>query len=227
MAARVYVICEGSTEEQFIKTVLSPFLSSFKTYLSPCLIGKPGHKGGNVTYERLKLDVTGFLKRDSGAFCTTMIDYFGLPSDFPGKPVPKNSDATEKAKRIEDSLGEKIRLEIDERWRPERFIPYVQMHEFEGLLFSDPSAIASELEVSLHDQLKAVRDKFATPEDIDEGQTTAPSKRIKRIYPAYDKPRHPILIAQRIGINTILDCCLHFKNWVSNLRQLPNLGLSD
>ncbi|WP_240867086.1 DUF4276 family protein [Cylindrospermopsis raciborskii] len=54
---RVHIICEGQTEEDFIKEVLRPHFSQKGIAVYPSLIGKPGHKGGNFKIERLLNDV--------------------------------------------------------------------------------------------------------------------------------------------------------------------------
>ncbi len=112
---RVYVVCEGQTEEAFIKTVLGPHFAGKNVFLHACLIGKPGHKGGNVNYQRVKTDACLLLKQEDAILCTTMLDFFGLDSEFPGMgeyQKKKSSGAQvstkEKARIIEDALKEKI-----------------------------------------------------------------------------------------------------------------------
>lgn len=81
---RVHIICEGQTEETFINEVLMPDFSRKGIYLYPALIGRPGHKGGNVKYSRMKTDIENRLN-DEEAYCTTFFDFYGLHPDFPGK----------------------------------------------------------------------------------------------------------------------------------------------
>ena len=77
-----------------------------------------------------------------------------------------------------------------------RFIPYVQMYEFEGLLFSDTLALAKGVNQGrLVDRFKIIRDQFDTPEEINDSPETAPSKRILNLFPEYDKPLHGSLAA--------------------------------
>ena len=77
---RVHVICEGQTEEMFINEVLYEVFASKGICLIPALIGKPGHKGGNVKFERLLIDVRARLLGDTSAFCTT---FLGLTQNRP------------------------------------------------------------------------------------------------------------------------------------------------
>jgi hypothetical protein len=105
-----------------------------------------------------------------------------------------------------------------------RFIAYIQLHEFEGLLFSDVQAIDAVLKVhqgrSQLAKLKKIRAQFRTPEEIDDGNTTTPSKRLKSLYAGYDKVAFGSLIAQRIGLDALRRECPHFNEWVSKLEIL-------
>ncbi|MBE0437714.1 MAG: DUF4276 family protein, partial [Methylomicrobium sp.] len=104
-----------------------------------------------------------------------------------------------------------------------RFIPYVQMYEFEGLLFSDPEALAKSIDYGLAKRLMGIRDEFNTPEDINDSPVTAPSKRLKRLYPQYDKPIHGSLAALEVGLDIIRQQCRLFDGWLTKIENLPSL----
>ena len=110
-----------------------------------------------------------------------------------------------------------------------RLIPYIQLHEFEGLLFSEPTGFLEAFPggQSLVDRLTAIRMQFSSPEDIDDGAATAPSKRILDIAPEYEKPVAGILIAQRIGLAVIRRECRHFDDWVARLLALADIKTID
>lgn len=145
---RVYVICEGQTEEIFIKEVLSDFFVTKSIYLKPILIGKPGHKGGNFTFGRLFRDLRPLLG-DANAYCTTLFDFYGLPSDFPGKVKAQTmTNIQDKAQCITKALVDALQETSISAEALRRFIPYVQMYEFEGLLFSDCHGLASAISQS-------------------------------------------------------------------------------
>ncbi len=102
-----------------------------------------------------------------------------------------------------------------------RFIPYVQMHEFEGLLFSDADAFAKGLnQTGLELSFRQIRDQFATPEDINDSPITAPSKRIKAAFSQYDKVLHGSLAALEIGLPSIRQQCPLFNGWLTTLEVL-------
>jgi len=161
-------------------------------YLIPILLGVPGHKGGRPSYARLKKDVLLHLRRDKRVACTTMLDYYGLGSGFPGTPVPSHLTSTEKARRIEHAIQVDLFDQVPDLRPDLRFVPYIQLHEYEGLLFSDPAAFAAAInQPQLTPALQRVRDAFQTPEDIDDNPATAPSRRVVQAWPWYrrDGPR--------------------------------------
>lgn len=222
---RVHVICEGQTEEMFVNEILSLSLRSRGILPIPSLVGKPGHQGGNLRIERLFTDVRKRLLGDTTAYCTTLFDFYALPKDFPGK-----SEARKLGKAHEKSncLLVALTAYLTERLGEEplrRFIPYVQMHEFEGLLFSDASAFAQGVgQAALADALIKIRGGFDSPEDINDSPNTAPSKRIQRLFPAYDKPLYGSLAALEVGLEAIRRECPLFNEWV---RTIEALGLEE
>jgi hypothetical protein len=106
-----------------------------------------------------------------------------------------------------------------------RFIPYVQMHEFEGLLFSDPERLAVGIErEDLTDYFQLIKNRFATPEEINDNFETAPSKRIEKKINDYEKPLMGCMAALEIGLKTIRKECKLFNAW---LEQLETLGRDE
>ena len=103
-----------------------------------------------------------------------------------------------------------------------RFVPYLTMHEFEALLFSDCDRFGAAIgRPELSRRLQRIRNSFETPEEIDESPNRAPSKRIEALYPGYQKPLLGILAALDIGLQGIRAECPHFSGWVSHLEELP------
>lgn len=220
---RVHVICEGQTEEMFVNEILASEFHPRNIYLTPALIGKPGHKGGNFKFDRLLTDVRARLLGDTTAYCTTFFDFYGLPEDFPGKVTAKlKNGIKEKAVYLQDTLVEQLKLKLgDEPLK--RFIPYVQMYEFEGLLFSHPEKLAEGIsKAGLGDSFQKVRDAFGSPEEINNSPNTAPSKRIERLFRGYDKPVHGSLAALEIGLGAIRAECHLFDAWLNQINALQD-----
>lgn len=217
---RVCIICEGQTEETFVNDVLVRPFAHRGVYLSAALIGKPGHKGGRVNLQRLTRDLRAILG-DPAIYCTTFFDFYGLPADFPGKQdASALPTSAARAAHLLDALTQALTAHLSaESLR--RFIPYVQMHEFEGLLFSAPDALARGIDQpQLASAFHGIRDAFATPEEINDSPQTAPSKRLAVHYPPYDKVLHGSIAALDIGLPVIRDAYPLFDGWLSTLEAL-------
>ena len=212
--SRVLVFVEGQTEETFVRDLLVPYFSRLGIYLTPILAQtSPGHKGGIVSYGKVKHQLTRLCRQDQGAYVTTMMDYYGLPNDFPGLDG-RVADAHEQVMRLELALQQDIDAP--------NFIPNLMLHEFEALLFSAPEKIAEWLDdQALLAPMAAIRAAFATPEHINNSPQTAPSKRILTLVPNYKKTVDGPLIAEDIGLDAIRAQCTHFNNWIERLLALP------
>ena len=212
--SRVLVFVEGQTEETFVRDLLVPYFSRLGIYLTPILAQtSPGHKGGIVSYGKVKHQLTRLCRQDQGAYVTTMMDYYGLPNDFPGL-AGRVADAHEQVMRLELALQQDIDAP--------NFIPNLMLHEFEALLFSAPEKIAEWLDdQALLAPMAAIRGAFATPEHINNSPQTAPSKRILTLVPNYKKTVDGPLIAEDIGLDAIRAQCPHFNNWIERLLALP------
>ncbi len=218
---RVHVICEGQTEETFVKQLLYNHFFSRGITLMPALIGKPGQKGGNLRFERLGTDVRNRLRGDSSSYCTTFFDYYGLPSGFPGKgAAASRATPEESAHCVQEAIVGKMREHVDEN-ACRRFLPYVQMHEFEALLFSDPDKFASGIDrPDLAAHFRRIRSSYDSPEWIDDSPRTAPSKRIESLVGGYQKPIQGSLAAMEIGLDTIRRECALFNAWLERIESL-------
>jgi len=218
---RVYVVVEGSTEESFINNLLAPFLWSHSIHLTPIILGPSGHKGGRTSYARVKKDVMKLLKQDKESYCSTMLDFYGLGPGFPGAPLAPGLPNREKVTRIEEAVKADIISALPRERADTRFLSYLQLHEFEALLFSDPASFASGIgEARLASQFQSIRSQFATPEDIDDGPTSAPSKRVLAVHQSYRKVVDGTLAAQAVSVRRMRDECPHFRDWVDRLTAL-------
>jgi hypothetical protein len=219
---RLNVVVEGQTEETFVRDVLAQHLAIHGVYAVARSVETSRTRlkiwrGGMSTYARAKGDIERWMKQDSGAYLTTMFDLYALPSDFPNmaKRLAVN-DPYKRAELIEQGIAADI--------NNPRLIPYVQLHEFEALLFSAPAVTDAALNDpnarSKLNALEAIVNGVPSPEHIDEGDTTAPSKRILNLYKGYRKNVFGPLITERIGINTIRQKCRHFHEWLQKLESL-------
>ena len=173
----------------------------------------PNFKGGGSQLGKLENDLRLLLRDTNAALVTTMIDYYGLPTDFPAPPMPATISCYEKVKRYEEAFAAKI--------NHARFLPFLMLHEFEALLFTNPRTLAQPfLENDQTEPLQKIRDQYASPEEIDDSPDTAPSKRIMKLLPGYRKRQHGVIVAQDIGIAAMRTACPHFNEWLTKLEQL-------
>lgn len=223
---RLYLFAEGSTELTFADTVLKPHLAKLGVYLEgPVLIAhakKKGrvHRGGGRKYNPMKNDIQRFLAQEKGenVFFTTMIDLYAIHTEFPGLVE------AEKLRHMPDKRIEALERAFAEDIGDARFVPYIQLHEYETYLFSDP--IWFKYFYDHHDKqiaaLETIADKHATPELINDGRHSAPSKRIIAELPDYEaaKTVEGPQIAELIGLAVIRAKCPHFAAWLSRLERL-------
>ena len=219
---RVHIICEGQTEEMFVNLVLQPHFDKHNIEVQPKLLGEVGHQGGNVGYTRVLRDIRLLRTNDPEAWVTTFIDFYGIYADFPGVGQAKKlRTAWERHDVVVSALYAKLVDDIGEE-PALRVVPYIQMHEFEGLLFSSPTDMAAGiLQPHLWKKFDKILFPFETPEDINDSIETAPSKRIQHIFRGYQKVLHGSIIARRIGIERIREACPLFDEWLIMLEQLP------
>ena len=222
---RVYVVCEGQTEETFIRDVIAPVLAHQQIYLTARLIStSKNNKGGALTYERVRRFVINSLKEDH-VFITTFFDLYALDNDFPEfSKSQKQTDVYQKVTGLEQAFKEDVVKENASFAR--RFLPYIQPYEFEGLLFSDIAKLTG-IETTwakATEALQAIRDGTETPEHINEGYETKPSARLGKLLqvPHYRKILHGTKAIQAIGIDKLLAECRHFSAWYGRLTELKN-----
>jgi hypothetical protein len=204
---RLYIFVEGQTEETFVRELLYNHFLQQNIYVIPILLG------GVVTYGKIKKQLHRKCSEDSKSFVTTMFDMYGLPVDFPGKSsIPNTSNPFDKAEYLEEKLYKDIGYQ--------NFIPNLLVHEFEALLYSNPQAFLEWFDQSIVETIQRERDLFSSPEHINDSPKTAPSKRIIKCCPRYDKPLHGSLIAMDIGLDTIRKNCQHFNKWLTLLEKI-------
>lgn len=222
----LHILCEGQTEERFVKEVLSPYLHQFNIYPKPILLltsKKKNARGGMLSYAQAKRDLTILQKqyRDNDIerhLFTTMFDYYALPNDFPGfDESSKIQDVRNRISFLEDKFAESIGRGA--------FIPYIQLHEFEALLFVDISKLQTEYLLSIERirVLKEETDIYGDPEMINNSPDTAPSKRIIAALAQdynYNKVKSGATVTSAIGIEALLKNCRHFNEWIERIKQL-------
>lgn len=211
MSKRLYIVVEGQTEEEFVKDLIAPYFQDHGIYVYPMIIHtSKGHKGGFVNYEHLKNDINRLLKSQGEDVVVTMfVDFFHcpeLPKVESWRNIPNHN---ERVVEMENSIGKDIN-----DWR---FYPYIQLHEFEAVLFSSDKGFLKYFDEEDALQLQGIVNAYDNPEDINSSPEGAPSKRILRIVPEYDKVMYGNILAMEIGIIPILKKCPRFRAWINSL----------
>lgn len=216
----VIAIVEGKTEQTFIESILAPYLGHRKIGMYATQVSKPGQKGGDVRFSKVKRDISGHLKQRPDTYVTTLVDYYGT-KEWPGLERLTSNHAPADIANIlnteaKQEMNQLLQSSIDvER----RFIPYVAIHEFESLLFSDAAILADELGID-QQQVDAILEECGEPESINNSEQTAPSKRLENLYPRFKKTTTGIAIAERIGIDPMRKACPLFNTWIETFEKL-------
>ncbi len=226
---RILVHVEGQTEEEFVNSVLAPHLFTKEfTGVSARLVGKPRirkKRGGACSWEAVHTEISRHLSQDQEAFGTTIVDYYALPADeqtgWPGRAGCEALSVADKAAHTQAALSQDFEDRYGEAMAA-RFMPFVAMYEFEGLLFSDPTLMARGMgESAMAAEFQEIRDSFETPEHINDSSITAPSKRIKALVPGYNKVLHGNVAALGVTLNRMREECPIFAQWLTKIENLP------
>ena len=223
-AIRLRVHVEGQTEETFVNQVLAPHLYVCGYVdVSARLLGNARQRtrrGGVKSWSTVRKEILNNLYGDSGCFVTTMVDYYGLPPSWPGRSEALRRPLPERASSVEAELLTDVRRRMGSGFNPDRFIPYLMVHEFEAMLFSDCGRFADAIgRPNMASNFQAIRNQFTNPEEIDDSPETAPSKRIGSLVAGYQKPLSGTLAALAIGLDAIRAACPHFHAWLQRLES--------
>jgi hypothetical protein len=210
---RLLIIGEGHAEKEFSNDLLYPHFLP-KEIIVRCPLIK-WSAGGIVPWKRLRKEIELHLKQDTNVYVTTLIDYYGIKSSF---KFPKWGRGPTYIDEVERGMKDDINSDLNSR-----FIPYIQMFEFEGLLFNNIDVFKTLFErneISDWNELQSIISNHPNPETINDGPTTAPSKRLSRLIETYDKVVYGSHIAQQIGLQNIISKCPRFSNWIETLENI-------
>lgn len=216
--SRLYVLVEGQTEEAFVRELLVPHYARLGRFLTPIIVStSPGHRGGVVSYAKVKPQIVQLCRQDPDAYVTTMFDLYALPPDFPGKGTsayPVNATGHQKAAFLEAQLVQ----DVGHR----NFLANLTVYEYEALLYTQPSMFAQWTDdANVVATLNAAVVTAGSPEAVNDSPQTAPSKRIMAVMPSYQKTFHGPLIACDIGLDAMRAACPHFHAWLLAVEALP------
>ncbi len=224
----LHIIVEGSSEEIFVNDVLVKHFAAFDIFVSARKIktgwdrinNKPA-KGGLLKYIKFRNDVLRWIEADNGranTFYTSFIDLYAFPKDSESPYTAQIQSITnpyQKIAALETAIGQNINHHT--------FIPYVQLHEFEALVLVEPDRLLT-MYPDGHSGIASLKRDIGNinPEEINESQQTAPSKRIIQHLPNYKGQKAQVgpMVAEDIGLNLLRQRCPHFSDWITQLENL-------
>lgn len=213
---RLFIVVEGQSEQEFVNSILRPYFYLHGVFfVVPILIrtSRVG-RGGFVNYIHLKNTVNALLKENGNdVIITTFVDFFRIPNNLPNYAKCINlKNNSERCSKLEEFID----IDINDN----RFSSYIQLHEFEALLFSNNKGFESFFTEEQANKTNKIVNDFDNPEDINSKPETAPSKRMLSIKSDYNKPIEGNLIALEIGINAMLERCPRFRLWIKKMVDL-------
>lgn len=212
----VYIYCEGPTEESFINEVLYPYFLNIGIVVRPIICetkrtATRKYKGGVSDYNKIKRELTMLCKSHPNEYITTMFDYYAMPENTPGIDF-HSPNLINQIKTIEETID----ADIGQNNCKFHFM----LHEFEGILFSNPDSFSIIADSSIVTSIQEIRDQYPTPEHINNSPETAPSKRLEALIPNYAKVKNGTLLASNMGIDIIMQECPHFNGWIQEIAAL-------
>lgn len=220
---KIFIVTEGQSETNFVNRVMMPYFAD-KCILIPNTVitkidykhGKT-YKGGVANYAQIRntlLKTLTVSAKNKDSYVTTMFDFYRLPADVPGvADAIKVNDPYERVEIIEREIRKA------EGYDGKFFFPYIELHEFEAMIFSD---IAKLKEAYFEYDLTALEECVkiqSNPELINNGAETAPSKRILNCINCFDKANVGVDVLEKIGIENISEKCLHFSEWIKRIEE--------
>ena len=226
---RLKIIVEGQTEDLFVREALTDYLATRGYSVQPLIVltsrknGTPYRGGFRRTngYDYAANYIANLIKEDKNAIYATMFDFYAFPADVGCyHEVNGLTDIYQKADCLEQFIYQDVLKRVGEYIQ---FIPFIEMHEFEAFLFTNP--IAYQNCGVTPEQVKAIIDiknYYETPEHINNSYETAPSKRLMKIIDGFEhmKVNYGSIYAGMIGVDAIREECKHFHSWILKLENL-------
>lgn len=213
---RLHLLVEGPTEQAIVVNVIAPHLESADWLVTSSILAtkRPAcgaaHRGGVTSWAKLEREIRRLLHDSGLTVLSTVIDYYGLPDDVPGMSTRPIGGAEQRVEHVEHAIGEAI--------GDRRFVPHLTLHESESWVF----AAATQLGDVLGDQELAARliadsEAAGGPELVNDGPSTAPSKRLLTYRTGYAKVVDGPLAVGELGLPALRARCPHLDRWLSAL----------
>ncbi|MFE5857818.1 DUF4276 family protein [Streptomyces sp. NPDC056500] len=215
---QIHILVEGQTEERLVLRVFQRELADRGVWLTPIVLktsrapGRPTHRGGVSKWPKIEQEIRILLRNPAVDKVTTLLDFYGLPSDTPGRTGLPAGDAYARVKQVEDAIAERI----DDA----RFLPFLALHEAEAWVLAAAQQLSDM--TGLPRLASLLQDQVTTaggPELVNDSPDTAPSKRILKAYPDYSKVVDGPDAIELLGLTALRALCPHLDIWVTQLEE--------
>jgi hypothetical protein len=217
---RLLMLVEGQSERLFVKRTLAPHLEKFGVFVVPTMLwtkrerGGGGFRGGVTSWKQILTSLRPLI-HDGDAWVSTLLDFYGLPKDFPGRQEALSAGDPRKSVV---GLQERFATELNHH---QRFIPFFALHEFEAWLFSSPGTVETHYgKEHLAESLQAVVQKAGSPELINHGPHTHPKAQLDNLVEGYKETSDGPTLLDKIGLPAVRAACPHFDGWLKRLEAL-------
>ena len=216
---RLLILVEGQSEEVFVKRTLAPYLAEHRVYVLPIVLWTKrfdsggGFRGGVSDWNQIRRNLVP-LTQDSDAWVTTLLDFYGLPADFPGyREACEPGDPRQRVATLQQEFAEAI--------AHPRFVPFLALHEFEAWVFAAPDVVADHFgSPGLATRIRRASEEAGDPELIDLGESSHPKARLRSMNTGYKETSDGPTLLEKIGIDAIRGACPHFTAWMKRLEAL-------
>jgi hypothetical protein len=218
------VLCEGQTEREFCRGVIAPYVASRGVALAGTLVGKPQRKRGGIReWPVYRNELLRLSKERTDRHLGVLVDFYAMPESWPGRSASTTVTILQRGAHVEEALRADLDAELSGR-----FHPCVQLHEFESLLFVEPALAALSIAIgggADHERLASRMDAIkaecgGSVEQIDDSPETAPSKRLTRIVPGYDKVAWGVAAVGDVSLPLLRAGCPWLDRWLTRLCGL-------
>jgi hypothetical protein len=215
----LHILCEGPTEAAVVDNAVTPHFDPLRVQVTPIIFttsrpaGGPAFKGGLARWSKLERELRLLLRNSATTVLTTLFDYYAFPADAPGMADRPHGSPYDRVRHVESAIAAAI--------GSPRFLPHLVLHETEAWVLADCVRLGDLMgDARPAEKLARLVRKQGGPELVNGGPDTAPSKRIMRAYPEYNKVRDGPLVIADAGLDSIRCRCPHADGWLREVEAM-------
>ncbi|MFF1816318.1 DUF4276 family protein [Kribbella sp. NPDC058245] len=215
---QIAMVVEGQTESAFVSEILAPYMQPMGVYVTPVIVTTSRladgttFKGGGAVWRHYENDIRRLLGASHFHCVSILVDFYAYPRNAPGSDCcGRPHEPRQCVERRIAAMG----AAIDDR----RFLPNVVLHEFETWVIAasmDTHHVLGDESVAKRLQAEA-SSVDGDVELLNDSAATAPSKRVQKCWPDYDKVTDGIEVIREAGLTSVLEHCPGLRSWVGRL----------